>query len=548
MNYSEEYKRWCNLADADTVAELEGMSEAEIRECFYKHLEFGTSGIRGVIGAGTNRMNSYVIKRATKGLADYILRNDNSGVVIAYDSRNFSPEFARCAADVLTGMGIKTYIFESLRPTPVLSFAVRYLKATAGIVITASHNPAKYNGYKVYWSDGGQIPPHIASEILKEINKTDIFENYAAPDDNLLNIIGKDVDDAFVDAVCAQSINGDVISKVADKFKVVYTPLHGSGNIPVRRVLDKIGMKNVLVVKEQELPNGNFPTVKSPNPEEKEGFNIAIELAKKNDVDLIIGTDPDSDRMGIVVRNKSGEYVTMTGNQVGIMLLDYILKCKSEKGILPENGAVVTTIVSTKMAEAVCAHYGVTLFKTLTGFKYIGEKIYEFEQNLNHEFLFGFEESYGYLAGTYCRDKDAVVASMLTCEMAAYYYDKGLTLFEVMEALYKKFGGYCEELVSVTLEGEQGVKEINRIMTSYRENPCEEIGGIKVEKLTDYLESEKTLLPKSDVLRFTMQNGVDFIMRPSGTEPKIKYYILSKGDDFKDAQNKIKQLRCALNI
>lgn len=539
MSYKDEYKKWLELADENTKAELAKIKdEGEIRERFYRNLEFGTGGLRGIIGAGTNRINNHVVARASYGLAQYIKKQTKNialeKVVIAYDSRNFSKEFAMTAAKVISSNGIKTFIFDELRPTPELSFAVRHLGATAGIVVTASHNPAKYNGYKIYWSDGGQIPPDIAEKILSEINAVDYFEFNTEGNDKLIEIIGEEVDKAYIESVYAQSINKDVKK---DKFKLVYTPLHGSGNKLVRRILKTSGFNDVLIVKEQELPDGDFPTVASPNPENKECFSYAIELAKKNDVDLIIGTDPDCDRMGIVVKNKDGEYVPMTGNQVGVMIMDYILQHSSDV----KNGAVVTTIVSTRMAKTVADYYNVKLFETLTGFKFIGEKIYEFEQSGDYTFLFGFEESYGLLAGTYCRDKDAVIASMLIAEMAAFYAEKGMTLYDVMNSLYEKFGGFYEELVSITLEGEAGLEKIKSIMKNLRENPFDELGGVKVKAVTDYLG--ETDLPKSDVLRFEFDNGLTIVIRPSGTEPKIKIYYLCEGESFESAKQKTQGMK-----
>ena len=542
MEWLKEYKRWQENADDETKKELENLSEEEIKDRFYRHLEFGTGGLRGVIGAGTNRINRYIVARATKGLAEYIIENkgdaSNESVVIAYDSRNFSRDFAKTAADILSFNGIKAYLFDELRPTPELSFAIRYKNATAGIVITASHNPAKYNGYKVYWSDGGQIPPEIARKILNKINNIDVFNVDEGSNEQLIEYVGEEIDNAYIESVYMQSVNPDVKK---DNFKLVYTPLHGSGNKPVRKILKRSGFENVIVVESQEKPDGNFPTVKSPNPENKKCFDIAIDLAKQNNVDLIIGTDPDSDRMGIVVKNKTGEYVTMTGNQVGIMLLDYILSSQE----LPKNPAVVTTIVSTRMADIICEKYGTKLFRTLTGFKFIGEKIYEFERDNSFTYMFGFEESYGYLKGTYCRDKDAVVASMLTAEMAAYYAEKGLTLYEVMNNLYKQYGGYYEELESITFEGIEGANKIKQIMRLFRENTPNKIGKCRIEKLTDYLKD--TDLPKSDVLYFELDNDVHFVIRPSGTEPKVKIYYLSKGVTFEEAKIKATATKKAVN-
>lgn len=542
MNYKAEYEKWIEKADSVTKAELFGINDdKEIEERFYRHLEFGTGGLRGVLGAGINRMNKYIVARATRGLAAYIKSKTTNlseeSVVIAHDSRNFSREFAEIASRVLNENGINTYLFDELRPTPELSFAVRHLSATAGIVITASHNPAKYNGYKVYWSDGGQVSPEIASGILSEINKLDVFDETISDVKGKETIIGADIDREYIEKIYEQSINPDINK---DNFKLVYTPLHGSGNKPVREILKRAGFKNVIVVKEQELPDGNFPTVASPNPENKECFEYAVRLAKENDVDLIIGTDPDSDRMGIVVKNKDNDYVTMTGNQVGIMLLDYILSSKKPQ----KNGAVVSTIVSTRMAKEIADYYNIKYFATLTGFKFIGEKIHEFEVNNNYTFLFGFEESYGYLKGTYARDKDAVVASMLTAEMAAYYAEKGLTLYEVMQSLYKKFGGFYEELTSITLEGKDGLEKIKNIMKQFRKSAPKDIGNVQITEIIDYLG--ETDLPKSDVLYFKLENDVHFAIRPSGTEPKVKIYYLSKGESYDGAMTKAKNVKEAL--
>lgn len=556
MNYINEYDNWCKSTNDEIIkkelSEIEG-NDSEIKERFYKHLEFGTGGLRGIIGAGCNRMNKYVIRRATKGLADYISEQGDAakekGVVIAYDSRNFSREFALEAALVLCHNKIKVYLFDSLRPTPELSFAVRYMSAIAGIVITASHNPAEYNGYKVYWEDGAQISPAIADKVIEYINNSDYFTVESADENSpYLNIIGAEVDKAYIDAVTKQTVYPDVNKNL----KIVYTPLHGSGNLLVRAALKKIGFENVIVVKEQEMPDGNFPTVASPNPENKECFDIAIKIAKEQGADLIVGTDPDSDRVGIVVKNTLGEYVTMTGNQVGAMLVHYILTAKKERGALPENGAIVSTIVSTKMGKTIADKFGIKFFKTLTGFKFIGEKIYEFERDNSYEFLLGYEESYGYLSGTYARDKDAVVATMLICEMAAYYAEKGMTLYDVMEELYKIYGGFSEELVSITLTGSDGMEKINKIMESFRNNTPSKIGCFDLLAVRDYKksirntiggESEKLDLPKSDVLYFEMSDGIDFIIRPSGTEPKIKIYFLSSAEDKVNADKKIKLLK-----
>jgi len=553
LDYINEYEKWLesDVVDNQTKAELLKIKEdeAEIKESFYTHLEFGTGGLRGVLGNGTNRMNKYVVRRATQGIAEYIKSNgdSNRGVAIAYDCRYQSAEFALETALVFCANNIKAYLFDELRPTPELSFAVRHLNAIAGIVITASHNPAKYNGYKAYWEDGGQIPPTVSDKVLEAIDKIDMFEakttsKEEALQKGLLQMIGAEVDEAYINAVYKQAINKDVVARVADSFKLIYTPIHGSGNKSVRAILKKSGFKNVLIVKEQEQPDSAFSTVKSPNPEDKACFDIAIKMAKENNVDLIIGTDPDADRMGIVVKNKQGEYVTMTGNQVGAMLTDYILTAKKQSGTLPKNGAVISTIVSTKMAEVLTKSYGMKYIETLTGFKFIGEKIYEFETNKNYEFLFGFEESYGYLAGTHARDKDAVVASMLVAEMAAYYSEKGMTLYDAMQELYAKFGGFAEETASITMEGSEGIAKIKQIMERLREEKPTKMGSFNVLSIRDYKagieydlsnKTDKKLeLPKSDVLYFDMSEGVSVVVRPSGTEPKIKlYYLISSKDE-----------------
>ncbi len=565
MNYIKEYEKWLNSNKIDENEKkiLEAMknNESEIKECFYQSLAFGTGGLRGVLGLGTNRMNKYMVRRATQGIANYILEHGDElksrGVVIAYDSRHYSPEFALETALTMCANGIKAYLFESLRPTPELSFAIRHLHAISGIVITASHNPSEYNGYKAYWEDGGQLPPSVSDVVLAEINNIDVFDAKTMPKDDavksgLLQYIGKEVDDAYIDAVYTQAINPDVVKEVADEFKLVYTPIHGSGNIPVRAILKKSGFKHIIVVKEQEQPDGAFPTVKSPNPENKECFTKAIELAKENDVSLIIGTDPDADRMGIMLRNKEGEYVPMTGNQVGALLTDYIISAKKERGTLPENGAVISTIVSTKMTRVMAESFGMKFIETLTGFKFIGEKIHEFETTGCNEFLLGFEESYGYLVGTHARDKDSVVASMLIAEMAAYYYKKGKTLYDVMEELYERFGGFAEITESITMKGSEGLAKIKAIMDNLRKDKPTSFGDFKVKAIRDYkvgirydLENgteEKLDLPTSDVLYFEMSEGADFVARPSGTEPKIKMYYLVQSDTIKNAHKTLEKV------
>ncbi len=538
MDYRKEYELWLEKADKETVAELKSITdEKEIEDRFYCSLKFGTGGIRGVMGAGTNRMNKYVVGKATQGLAEYIKAEGaeaiEKGVVIAHDSRNNSREFAEHTANVLCANGIKTYLFESLRPTPMLSFAVRHLGCFAGVVITASHNPKEYNGYKAYFSDGGQLPPDAAEKVFDFISKVDVFA-VNSKSDNKPVIIGKEVDEAYYECVLAQRKNKDLDKK---SFKLVYTPIHGSGNIPVREILKRAGFENVLLVEDQIEPNGDFPTVKSPNPENKECFTKGIEIAKANGCDLIIGTDPDSDRVGIVVRASDGDYVTMTGNQVGILLADYLLSCSNT----PENGAIISTIVSTRLIKKLCEKKNIKYFDVLTGFKFIGEKIYEFETNNTYSFVLGFEESYGYLVGTYARDKDAVVGSMLIAEMAVYYSQQGKTLYDRLMEIYGEYGYYKEGVLSVELKGIDGAERIKSIMSDLRKINGADYGIVKV---TDYL-NDNTGLPKSDVLAFELESGESFIVRPSGTEPKIKLYINTIGDSLDGAEkneSKIKEI------
>jgi len=562
MDYKEIYQQWVNddYFDQKTRDELKAIAgdDKEIQERFYKNLEFGTGGLRGIIGAGTNRMNIYTVSKATQGFANYIKKQGpeavKMGVAIAYDSRRMSPEFAETAALVLNGNGIKTYLFESLRPTPVLSFSVRHLGCTGGIVVTASHNPPEYNGYKVYWADGGQVPFPRDMEIIKEVEAVSDFKEIKKADkaqaekDGLFNIVGKEVDDAYVKNVEAQRVNPDIIKSASD-LKIVYTPLHGTGNIPVRRVLKEVGFENVNVVPEQELPDSEFSTVGYPNPEDPKAFTLAMKLADEIGADIVVGTDPDADRVGAVVKNSEGEYVILTGNMTGVLLTEYILSSKKENGTLPDNGAVVSTIVSTDLTKAIAKNYGVDYFEVLTGFKYIGEKIKEFEADNSHTYLFGFEESYGCLAGTYARDKDAVVATMLICELAAFYKSKGMTLYDGLQEVYKKYGYYKESVKSITLKGIEGIQNMKKIMDTFRADTPSEIGGVKVTETRDYDagtfknlvsgESGKVNLPKSNVLYYVLENGTWFCVRPSGTEPKIKIYFGSKGDSMDDAQKNI---------
>ncbi len=558
MDYKQEYKRWLENADKETVAELNEISgnEKEIEERFYKTLEFGTAGLRGIIGAGPNRMNSYVVGQATQGLANQLIKTNPKdaelSVAIAYDSRIKSDEFAKTSAAILAANGIKVYLFEELKPVPELSFTVRYKHATAGIVITASHNPAKYNGYKVYGADGAQLNPELAAVVLEEIENTDIFSGVKTCDfdkavkGGMIVMIGDDVEEAYLDCVQAQCINPELVREKGDTLKFVYTPFHGTGNKPVRKILKRIGFDNVVVVKEQEMPDGRFPTVKSPNPENKEGFTLAIEYAKECGADLIIGTDPDADRVGIIVKNKNGEYTNFTGNQVGALLTEYILSSLKERGQLPDDGYIVKTIVTTNLVKAICGAYGVEMKEVLTGFKFIGEKIKESEQTGIGTYLFGFEESYGYLKGTYARDKDAVVATMLIAEMTLYYREKGITLSEQMENIYKKYGYYIEYVESVVMEGMDGSAKISGIMDNLRADTPKVVAGKKVTAVRDYKTSvrtdiasgntEKILLPKSDVVYLELEDGNNFVVRPSGTEPKIKLYCLMRGKDKAEAE------------
>ncbi len=571
MDYKQKYAQWLkdDCFDAETKKELEAISgdDKEIKERFYKDLEFGTAGLRGIIGAGTNRMNVYTVGKASQGLANYILSQGEEtvkkGVAIAYDSRNMSPEFAEATALIMAANGIPAHIYPSLRPVPMLSFAVRHLGCTAGVVITASHNPPEYNGYKVYWADGGQVPAPRDGEIIKEVNKV---ENYTdikkisleeAKAKNLYHVIDSSVDDAFVESVKSRALNNDLVKKLGDDFKVVYTPIHGSGNIPVRRILEESGFQNVYVVKEQELPDGNFPTVGYPNPENPDVFTLAIALAKEKNADIIVGTDPDADRVGAVVKDDKGDYIVLTGNMTGALLTEYILSQRKAQGKLPANGAVIKTIVTTEMTRYICEDYGIKLFDVLTGFKYIGEKIKEFEQSGEYEYVFGFEESYGSLPGTYARDKDAVAATLLICEMAAYYKSKGMTLYDGLLALYKKYGFCKEGIKSLTLKGIEGLEKIQKIMATFRENTPSEFAGIAVTWARDYKtkvfkniktgETEEDTLPTSDVLHYTLEDGTWICIRPSGTEPKLKFYYGVKGTSVEDADAKIAALDKAVD-
>ena len=571
MGYKENYESWLNnpYFDEDTRKELQSIAgdEKEIEERFYMDLEFGTAGLRGVIGAGTNRMNIYTVRKATQGLANYICNvgAQKKGVAIAYDSRRMSPEFADEAALCLAANGIKAYVFESLRPTPELSYAVRKLGCTAGINITASHNPPEYNGYKVYWEDGAQITPPHDTGIMDEVKKVTDYATVktmtleAAKEAGLYQVIGADIDDPYIAELKKLVLHQDCIDAVGADMKIVYTPLHGTGNIPVRRVLKELGFKNVYVVPEQELPDGNFPTVSYPNPEAAEAFELGLALGKKVDADLILATDPDADRLGVYVKDsKTGEYHSLTGNMSGCLIGDYVIgQRKAINGSLPEDGAFIRSIVSTNMADAIAEHYGIALIEVLTGFKFIGQKILEFEQTGKGTYLFGMEESYGCLTGTYARDKDAIVASMTLCEAAAYYKTKNMTLWDAMLAMYEKYGYYKDDVTSITLKGIEGLAKIQEIMNTLRDNAPAEIGGYKVTAVRDYKKDtitdtatgavKPTGLPSSNVLYYEMTDGAWVCVRPSGTEPKVKFYLGVKGTSLEDAETKSEELSKAVH-
>ena len=561
MDYREIYEQWLAnpYFDEATKEELKGISEDEneIKERFYMDLEFGTAGLRGIIGAGTNRMNIYVVRRATQGLANYIAKVDKKaqGVAIAYDSRHMSPEFAEEAALCLAANGIKAYIFESLRPTPELSFAVRHLGCVAGINVTASHNPPEYNGYKVYWEDGAQITPPHDSGIMGEVksisdwNTVKTMDKAEAEKSDLFQVIGKEVDDAYMAELKKQVIHMDAIEKEGKNLKIVYTPLHGTGNIPARRILKELGFENVYVVKEQELPDGDFPTVSYPNPEAAEAFELGLKLAKEVDADLVLATDPDADRLGVRVKDKNGEYHDLTGNMSGCLLANYELsQRKAVNGSLPEDGALIKTIVTTNLADAIAKGYGVNLIEVLTGFKFIGQQILGFENSGKGSYLFGFEESYGCLIGTYARDKDAIVATMALCEAAAYYKTHGKTLWDAMIEMYEQFGYYKDAIQSVTMKGIEGLQKIQEIMNSLRQNPPVEFAGHKVTAVRDYKADtitdvttgavKPTGLPNSNVLYYELTDDAWVCVRPSGTEPKVKFYYGVKGTSLADADEK----------
>lgn len=581
--YREKYELWCNSPwiDENTKAELREIhSEEEIKDRFYKDLSFGTGGLRGIIGAGSNRMNRYTVLKATQGLAEYIKENkkENQGVAIAYDSRRMSSEFAEMTALCLNANGIKTYCFESLRPTPELSFAVRKLRCFAGVVITASHNPPEYNGYKVYGEDGSQITDAVAAQILKKINSVNDFSMLKmsnkedAQSQGLFHLIGSEIDDAYMEELHKLVLSPEEIGRQAKNLKIVYTPLHGTGNIPVRRILKELGFENVYVVPEQEKPDGDFPTVSYPNPEDPAAFTLALELAGKVDADLVLATDPDADRLGVYAKyEKDGKYHALTGNMSGLLIAEYELSRKRELGLLPKerkNGALVKTIVSSDMADEIAREYGITLIEVLTGFKYIGEQIKFFEQARKanngrldaakgaYEYLFGFEESYGCLVGTHARDKDACAAVMSLCEAAAYYKDKGISLWEQMIRIYQKYGFYNEQLYTVTLKGADGTEKIQKILYNMRENLPKKIGNYEVLRVRDYKLKKiydlknggtgETNLPVSNVLYFELSDHAWGCVRPSGTEPKVKLYMGVRGESYENAKGQIESLKNSL--
>ncbi|MGG3890413.1 phospho-sugar mutase [Metabacillus fastidiosus] len=568
MGWEKSYQRWKNKQNldqelSDLLTAIAG-NEKALEDCFYKELEFGTGGMRGEIGPGTNRMNIYTIRKASEGLAKYIKsfgeEAKKRGVAIAYDSRHKSPEFAMEAAKTLATHGIQTYVFDELRPTPELSFAVRYLNAFSGIVVTASHNPPEYNGYKVYGEDGGQLPPAAADEVIAYVNavedelEIEVREEDALKAQGLIKIIGEEIDQAYTEKLTTISVNPNLSNEV--DVSIVFTPLHGTANKPVRRGLEALGYKNVTVVKEQELPDPDFSTVKSPNPEEHEAFTLAIRDGERTGADLLIATDPDADRLGIAVKNNEGQYIVLTGNQTGAILLHYLLSEKKAKSVLPENGVVLKTIVTSEIGRAVAESFGLETIDTLTGFKFIGEKIREYETTGQYEFQFGYEESYGYLIGDFARDKDAVQAALLAVEVCAYYKQKGLTLYEGLLEIFAQYGFYKEGLQSLTLKGKEGAEQIGRILQSFRTSPPEEMADKKIISLEDYKTQQKTdlttgnfeaiALPSSNVLKYILEDGSWFCLRPSGTEPKVKFYFGVKGTTLVESEENLRKLEAGV--
>jgi phosphoglucomutase len=568
LSWVNKYEQWLTYEQLDeemkALLQEKRNDQKWLEDCFYKNLEFGTGGMRGEIGPGTNRMNIYTVRKASEGLARYIEsfgeEAKKRGVVIAYDSRHKSPEFAMEAAKTLATHGIQTYVFDELRPTPELSFAVRYLQAFSGIVITASHNPPEYNGYKVYGQDGGQLPPNVADQVIQYVNEVEnelairVEEETTLKEKGLIQIIGEEIDRAYIETLKTISLNPQLSQEV--DVKVVFTPLHGTANKPVRRALEALGYTQVVVVKEQELPDPNFSTVKAPNPEEHAAFELAINVGKEMNADLLIATDPDADRLGIAVKNESGEYVVLTGNQTGGLLLHYILSQKKEKGILPKNGVVLKTIVTSEFGRVIAKSFGLETIDTLTGFKFIGEKIKEYEQTGQYVFQFGYEESYGYLIGDFARDKDAIQAAVLAVEVCAFYKKQGLSLYEGLLQLFEKYGYYREGLQSLTLKGKEGAEQIQALLTAFRKQPPTEMAGKKIVVIEDYKTSERVdtktgaktaiTLPKSNVLKYFLEDGSWFCLRPSGTEPKAKVYFGVKGHSLADSEKQLEQLSNAV--
>ena len=568
MDDKKLYEEWLTspVFDEATKAELKAIAgnDAEIRDRFYKDLEFGTGGLRGVVGAGTNRMNLYTVRRATQGLAKYIISKgvQSKGVAISYDSRHFSPEFAEAAALTLNANGIKSYLFDALRPTPELSYAVRELKCTAGIMVTASHNPPEYNGYKVYWDDGCQITPPVDKDIIDLVKSTDFsdiktMDKEEAVKAGLFHMIGADIDDKYVAELKKLILSPEVIKKQAENLKIVYTPFHGTGNVPVQRMLKELGFKQVYIVKEQEEPDGDFTTLDYPNPEDEKAFTLALKLAKEKDADIVLANDPDADRLGVYAKDKkTGNYIQFTGNMSGMLLAEYELSIKKERGLLKDDSTLITTIVSTNLAFKIAEYYKLNLIEVLTGFKFIGQQIKGFEEKGRGTYEFGFEESYGCLIGTHARDKDGIMAVVALCEAAAYYMDKGLTLWDQMVNMYEKYGYFKEGIYTMTLAGEDGAKRINEILDNLRKDPPTELAGYKVVKTRDYEndivkdlatgETTTTGLPKSNVLYFDMTDDAWFCVRPSGTEPKIKFYAGIKGNSLEDADEKLAKVLAEL--
>ena len=567
MSWKQTYERWVNAPFLDEelqdlLNEMEG-NEKALEDCFYKNLEFGTGGMRGEIGVGTNRMNVYTVRKASEGLARFIeLYGEDAkkrGVAIAYDSRHKSPEFAMEAAKTLATHGIQTYVFEELRPTPELSFAVRELNAFSGIVVTASHNPPEYNGYKVYGEDGGQLPPKEADMVIEKVNEIEneleiiVESEEALKAKGLIRMLGAEMDEKYVERLKTISVNPELATEMGEELKIVFTPLHGTSNKPVRQALQALGYTNVTVVTEQELPDPNFSTVKSPNPEEHEAFELAIRYGKEIDADLLVATDPDADRLGIAVKDLEGEYTVLTGNQTGALFLEYLLSQKKEKGVLPANGVVLKTIVTSEIGRAIAKAYGLDTIDTLTGFKFIGEKIKEYETTGQYVFQFGYEESYGYLIGDFVRDKDAVQASIFGVEVAAYYKKRGMTLYEGLLEVFEKYGFYREGLKSLTLKGKDGAEQIAALLTSFRNHSPAAFGEYAVAISEDYKTSIRTengktediLLPKSNVLKYYLEDGSWVCLRPSGTEPKVKFYFGVKGTSLADSQQKLEQVSVA---